>query len=200
MTERDEATQALIDLVLSLQDKIESMEPWTEVTTKKSKVKGKESEVSETEEEDESTKGKRKEKARTPARRKGNPAKSRTYDTESSDGEATEGTIEDSKRKGRDSGSPPRRAKKTTKNDSETDENDQEGTSSKHRRRAKESAGRSKPSHRPSKTTKYYAVARGYKPGVYKIYKEAKRQVDGFTDATLKSFKSRTDAEKFVKT
>jgi viroplasmin and RNaseH domain-containing protein len=52
---------------------------------------------------------------------------------------------------------------------------------------------------RPSTQGRYYAVARGYKPGVYKSYEDAKRQVDGFPDAMRKRFKTRKAAEAFVK-
>ena len=171
------------------------MESWTAVKTKKSKVKGKESEASETEEDEEPTKGRRKEKSRTPARRKGKPAKGRTYDTESSDGEKPRVLSKIRNPKDVTLGPLPDGPRKPTKNDSETDESNKGGTSSKHRRRTKEPTGNSK-----SKTRKYYAVARGYKPGVYKRYEEASARSKAFLDAKHKSFRTRTDAEKFVKT
>lgn len=44
---------------------------------------------------------------------------------------------------------------------------------------------------------KYYAVARGYNPGIYMDYKQAEKQVKGFPRAVLKSFKNQQDAQKF---
>lgn len=48
------------------------------------------------------------------------------------------------------------------------------------------------------KVRKYYAVARGYSPGVYKTWEEAKRQVNGFRNAMHKSFKTKAEARAYV--
>jgi predicted RNA-binding protein with PUA-like domain len=63
----DAVTQALLTAVLSLKDKVESMEPWTKVEAKKNKAKDEETDASDAEEDAGSTKGRRKEKARAPA-------------------------------------------------------------------------------------------------------------------------------------
>ena len=52
-------------------------------------------------------------------------------------------------------------------------------------------------SHRLS-AGKYYAVRRGYRPGVYLSWIECKVQVDGFSGAEYKSFKSYEEAEHYV--
>lgn len=44
-------------------------------------------------------------------------------------------------------------------------------------------------------TTKWYAVARGRNPGVYRCWERARQQVDGFSCAMHKAFKSREEAE-----
>ena len=46
---------------------------------------------------------------------------------------------------------------------------------------------------------KFYAVAKGIKPGIYKTWDEAKAQVDGFPGALFKSFASMTEAEEWFK-
>jgi len=45
---------------------------------------------------------------------------------------------------------------------------------------------------------KYYAVRRGYRPGEYLSWSEYKVQVDGFSGAEHKSFKSYQEAEHYV--
>lgn len=45
---------------------------------------------------------------------------------------------------------------------------------------------------------KHYAVKNGRKPGIYNTWDEAKAQVDGFSGAIYKSFKSLEDAENFM--
>ena len=45
---------------------------------------------------------------------------------------------------------------------------------------------------------KYYAVARGRKPGVYLTWKECKEQVDGFSGAKFKSFSSCEEALGYI--
>lgn len=45
---------------------------------------------------------------------------------------------------------------------------------------------------------KYYAVKKGRKPGVYRTWADCKKQVDGFSGATYKSFLTKEDAEAFV--
>lgn len=44
----------------------------------------------------------------------------------------------------------------------------------------------------------YYAVARGFKPGVYLTWEECKVQVDGFSRAKYKKFQALSEAEQFV--
>lgn len=46
--------------------------------------------------------------------------------------------------------------------------------------------------------SKYYAVAKGRAPGIYRTWEETKRQVDGFSGAVHKSFKSDADARTFL--
>jgi hypothetical protein len=197
----DAANQALLAAVLSLKDKVELMETWTMAKAKKKKVKGEETDASDAEEDAGSTKGKRKEKAHTPARRKDKHTKSRGYDTESSKGEETEDTTKGLKPKGRDKSShSTRRSKKATEEVSDHDESDSEGGSTKHRRRDTKSLGKSKSKMKgPTTKRRYYAVARGFTPGVYKNWERAKRQVDGFPDAMHKRFPTREAAEAFVK-
>lgn len=45
---------------------------------------------------------------------------------------------------------------------------------------------------------KYYAVKVGKKPGIYSSWSECKKQVDGFSGATYKSFSSLKEAEDFL--
>lgn len=45
---------------------------------------------------------------------------------------------------------------------------------------------------------KHYAVKNGRKPGIYSTWDEAKAQVDGFSGAIYKSFKSLEDAKNFM--
>lgn len=45
---------------------------------------------------------------------------------------------------------------------------------------------------------KYYAVKKGYKPGIYENWDECKKQVDGFPGASYKSFPTYKDAEEFL--
>ncbi len=46
---------------------------------------------------------------------------------------------------------------------------------------------------------KFYAVAKGRKPGVYDNWHEAKSQIDGFAGAVYKGFPSRKEAEEWIK-
>lgn len=46
---------------------------------------------------------------------------------------------------------------------------------------------------------KYYAVKSGRIPGVYETWSECEEQVKGYSGAVYKSFKSKTDAENFIK-
>lgn len=46
---------------------------------------------------------------------------------------------------------------------------------------------------------KFYAVAQGRKTGIFTTWPEAERQVKGFAGAKYKSFKTRKDAEAFLK-
>lgn len=46
---------------------------------------------------------------------------------------------------------------------------------------------------------KFYAVAKGLKPGIYDNWPEAKSQIDGYTGAVYKGFPSRKEAEEWMK-
>lgn len=46
---------------------------------------------------------------------------------------------------------------------------------------------------------KYYAVTVGRRTGIFETWEECAKQVNGFSGATYKSFKSKGDAEKFCK-
>lgn len=46
--------------------------------------------------------------------------------------------------------------------------------------------------------TKYYAVKKGKTPGIYTSWDECKAQVDGFSGAVYKSFKTMNEAEDFI--
>jgi hypothetical protein len=54
------------------------------------------------------------------------------------------------------------------------------------------------PKSPPNKDRRYYAVARGRKPGVYTDWGQAERQVNGFSGALHKKFKTRVEAQRFV--
>lgn len=45
---------------------------------------------------------------------------------------------------------------------------------------------------------KFYAVKKGKKPGIYLTWDEAKTQVNGFSGAQYKSFKTKSEAEEFM--
>lgn len=47
---------------------------------------------------------------------------------------------------------------------------------------------------------KFYAVKKGVVPGIYQTWDEAKKQVDGFSGAAYKSFKSLNEAESYINT
>jgi ribonuclease HI len=46
---------------------------------------------------------------------------------------------------------------------------------------------------------KYYAVAKGKKTGIFETWNECDKQITGFSGAIFKSFKSRKDAEEYIK-
>ena len=46
--------------------------------------------------------------------------------------------------------------------------------------------------------SKYYAVKKGKKPGVYRTWDECKAQTDGYSGAIFKSFKTKEEAEAFI--
>lgn len=46
---------------------------------------------------------------------------------------------------------------------------------------------------------KFYAVAKGRRPGIYDSWPEAKSQIDGFTGAVYKGFPSKKEAEEWMK-
>lgn len=48
--------------------------------------------------------------------------------------------------------------------------------------------------------SKYYAVKKGRKPGVYRTWTDCKKQVDGFSGAIYKSFLTKEEAETFAGT
>lgn len=48
------------------------------------------------------------------------------------------------------------------------------------------------------KMAKFYAIARGRVPGLYLDWTEAKKQVEGFSNAKFKSFKTKDDAKAFL--
>ena len=48
--------------------------------------------------------------------------------------------------------------------------------------------------------SKYYAVKTGIKPGIYTDWPACQAQVKGFKGAQFKSFKTREEAEEFIKT
>lgn len=50
----------------------------------------------------------------------------------------------------------------------------------------------------PAKPRKFYAVRRGFVPGIYHTYAEAKKQVDGFHMNRFKSFNTLAEAEAFM--
>lgn len=45
---------------------------------------------------------------------------------------------------------------------------------------------------------KYYAVAKGRKPGIYHTWSDCQHQVSGFSNARFKSFKNKADAVAFI--
>lgn len=45
---------------------------------------------------------------------------------------------------------------------------------------------------------KYYAVRKGYKPGIYTSWKNCEKQVKGFKGCEFKSFKTKEEAIKFL--
>ncbi len=45
---------------------------------------------------------------------------------------------------------------------------------------------------------RYYAVRKGYNPGIYKTWDDCKKQVDGFSGASYKAFTSQEDALSFL--
>lgn len=47
-------------------------------------------------------------------------------------------------------------------------------------------------------TKKYYAVREGHQPGIYENWEECQAQVDGFSKAKFKSFKTWTEAEEYL--
>ena len=44
---------------------------------------------------------------------------------------------------------------------------------------------------------KYYAVRKGFKPGIYTTWEECKKNVDGFSGAEYKGFMTREEAVSF---
>ncbi len=49
------------------------------------------------------------------------------------------------------------------------------------------------------KTRKYYAVHRGFKPGVYYSWVDCEREVKGFSNAEFRSFRYRNDADNYLR-
>ena len=50
-----------------------------------------------------------------------------------------------------------------------------------------------------NRKTRFYAVAVGYKPGVYKLWSDAAKQVQGYSSAVHKSFATREAANEFMR-
>ena len=96
-------------------------------------------------------------------------------------------------------------ARQRTVDDSDESEVSSEGTEppksggrkapERHRTGRKDPATKSSPT---KKDRRYYAVARGRKPGVYTDWGQAERQVNGFSGALHKKFKTRMEAQRFV--
>ncbi|KAF4444657.1 hypothetical protein F53441_11080 [Fusarium austroafricanum] len=59
-------------------------------------------------------------------------------------------------------------------------------------------AGSSSKIRKVENATKYYAVKKGRKPGIYLIYQESRAQTDGFEGALFKSFTSAQDAQDYL--
>lgn len=49
-----------------------------------------------------------------------------------------------------------------------------------------------------SKGKRYYAVARGFHPGIYNSWKKCKQEIDGFGGARFKGFSSLEEAQSFI--
>ena len=47
-------------------------------------------------------------------------------------------------------------------------------------------------------TKKYYAVKKGYVPGIYSTWDDCRKQVSGFPGATYKGFPTREEAESYL--
>lgn len=45
---------------------------------------------------------------------------------------------------------------------------------------------------------KYYAVAKGDNPGIYETWSECHKEINGYSDAVYKSFKSKDDAKNYI--
>lgn len=48
------------------------------------------------------------------------------------------------------------------------------------------------------RVTKYYAVRRGFRPGIYTTWGECDEMVRGFSGAVFKAFRTREEAERFI--
>lgn len=48
-------------------------------------------------------------------------------------------------------------------------------------------------------TNKYYAVRRGYHPGLYRSWHECEREVKGFKNSEFRSFKEIGEAERYLR-
>ncbi|MDO5017771.1 MAG: ribonuclease H family protein [Lagierella massiliensis] len=46
--------------------------------------------------------------------------------------------------------------------------------------------------------SKYYAVKKGRKPGIYNSWDQCKKQIDGFSGAVFKKFSDKLEAKKFI--
>jgi hypothetical protein len=53
-------------------------------------------------------------------------------------------------------------------------------------------------SQKGTPTTKYYAVRRGRKPGIYRSWEDCERQVEGFSYCVFKSFKTELEAQQYL--
>ena len=85
--------------------------------------------------------------------------------------------------------------------DESEDSSEEESTPRTRRQKDSErnqSSKKDPPKSSPNKERRYYAVARGRKPGVYTDWGQAERQVNGFSGALHKKFKTRVEAQRFV--
>jgi hypothetical protein len=165
-------TQALLDVVLLLKAKVDALEGWTTVEAKKEK------------------------------RGKGRLSKERASSSESSEGEETDGTATaglkpKDHRKGKSRASTQRKGRpKVDVSEDSCDTSYDSSPKDQHRGLSSKAPVKGKPTT-PNRSEaelkrgaklKFYGVARGYSPGVYKTWGEAERQVEGFRVRLIGNF------------